>query len=154
MIFGMLNLEKWHERLTDLSTSPVIFRHFSLVNPGKKSFSTELCYSKNKQVDVFGTQCSSLCLLFYMKLITHRMTIREADAAVGRRVRQVRSGIQSQSPRKGIWGRGLRRKPTIFCKLYCRRVGNYFSNWALWRYNTIRYDELHWLALKKRQKQK
>jgi len=38
MIFGMLNPEKiWHEKLTDLSTSPVICSHFTLGNP-KKSF--------------------------------------------------------------------------------------------------------------------
>jgi len=38
-MFSLLNPEKiWHEHLTDLSTSPVRCRHFTLGNP-KKSFS-------------------------------------------------------------------------------------------------------------------
>ena len=36
MIFGTLNPEKiWHANLTDLSTSPVRFSHFTLGNPKK-----------------------------------------------------------------------------------------------------------------------
>jgi len=140
MIFGMLNLEKWHERLTDLSTSPVIFSHFSFVNPGKKSFSTELCYSKNKQVDVLEQSVvRSVCYSIWSWL--HIAWQYEG------RMQQWGGGFVKYPV--GSSRKALERKPTIFCKLYCRRVGNYFSNWALWRYNTIRYDELYWLALKK-----
>jgi len=40
-MFGILNPEKiWHEYLTDLSTSPVVCSHFTLVNPSH--FSTLL----------------------------------------------------------------------------------------------------------------
>ena len=39
MIFGMLNSEKiWHNNLTDLSTSPVRYSHFTLENPNKCIF--------------------------------------------------------------------------------------------------------------------
>jgi len=41
MIFGMLNRQKiWHENLTDLSTSPVRFSHFTLGNTKKVIFNS------------------------------------------------------------------------------------------------------------------
>jgi len=92
IIFGTLNPEKnWHENLTDLSTSPAIYSHFTLVNP-KSHFSTSLSIyfrlSTLAQTKINSNNCCTAASAVYLLLSSASYYLHSPSTASGARYKR------------------------------------------------------------------